>query len=78
MAYRTNAMICMCTNCVSNGALQIKDSLEAEVKKSGLENEIQIVPTGASGLCVRGPIIIVQPEGIFYQSLKIKHSPNLF
>ena len=77
MAYRTNAMICMCTNCVSNGALQIKDSLEAEVKKSGLENEIQIVPTGASGLCVRGPIIIVQPEGIFYQSLKIKDIPHL-
>lgn len=77
MAYRTNAMICMCTNCVSNGALQIKDSLETEIAKCGLENEIQIVPTGASGLCVRGPILVVQPEGIFYQFLKVEKIPNL-
>ena len=77
MAYRTNAMICMCTNCVSNGALQIKDRLEGEIRKGGLEDEIQIVPTGASGLCVRGPILIVQPEGIFYQSLKVEDIPHL-
>ena len=77
MAYRTNAMICTCTNCVSNGALQIRDCLEAEIRKNGLENEIQIVPTGASGLCVMGPILIVQPEGIFYQSLKVGDMPHL-
>ena len=77
MAYRTNAMICMCTNCVSNGALQIKNSLEAEIAKSGLQDEIQIVPTGASGLCVRGPILIVQPEGIFYQFLNVEKIPHL-
>ena len=77
MAYRTNAMICTCTNCVSNGALQIKDRLEQEIRKSCLEDEVQIVPTGASGLCVRGPILIVQPEGIFYQSLKIEDIPHL-
>ncbi len=39
MAYRTNAMICTCTNCVSNGALQIKDRLEAEIKRRGLGEE---------------------------------------
>ena len=77
MAYRTNAMICTCTNCVSNGALQIKNSLEAEIQKQDLQDEIQIVPTGASGLCVNGPILIVQPEGVFYQTLKVKDIPHL-
>jgi NADP-reducing hydrogenase subunit HndC len=67
----------MCTNCVSNGALRIKDSLEAGIRDRGLQDEIQIVPTGASGLCVRGPILIVQPEGIFYQSLKVEDIPHL-
>src|SRR4030042_1314685 len=33
--------------------------------------------TGASGLCVKGPILVVQPEGIFYQQLKTKDIPNL-
>ncbi len=77
MAHRTNAMICTCTNCVSNGALQIKDSLEAEIQRQALQEEIQIVPTGASGLCVRGPILIVQPEGIFYQSLHVEDIAHL-
>ena len=77
MAYRTHAMICTCTNCVSNGALQIKDSLEEEIQKHSLQDEIQIVPTGASGLCVMGPILIVQPEGVFYRSLVTKDIPNL-
>ncbi len=77
MAYRANVMICTCTNCISNGALQIKDALESEILKRGLENDIQVVPTGASGLCVKGPILIVQPDGIFYQFLKEKDIPHL-
>jgi NADH:ubiquinone oxidoreductase subunit F (NADH-binding)/(2Fe-2S) ferredoxin/ferredoxin len=77
MAYRSNAMICTCTNCISNGALGIKDALETEISRQGLQEDIQIVPTGASGLCVRGPILIVQPDGIFYQFLKEKDIPHL-
>jgi NADH-quinone oxidoreductase subunit F len=57
--------------------LQIKDALEAEIRRRGLESDILIVPTGASGLCVRGPILIVQPDGIFYQQLKKEDLPHL-
>jgi (2Fe-2S) ferredoxin len=77
MAYRSNVMICTCTNCISNGALKIKNALEAEVAKQGLENDVQVVQTGASGLCVRGPILMVQPDDIFYEFLKEEDIPNL-
>jgi NADH-quinone oxidoreductase subunit F len=77
MPYRANAMICTCTNCISNGSLQIKDALEAEIRQRGLESDILIVPTGASGLCVNGPILVVQPDGIFYQQLKKENIPHL-
>ena len=70
-------MICTCTNCISNGALEIKDSLESEIKKQGLDEDVLVVPTGASGLCVNGPILIVQPDGIFYQRLQSKDIPHL-
>ncbi len=70
-------MICTCTNCVSNGSLQIKDALEAEVQRRGLEDDVLIVPTGASGLCVKGPILVVQPDGIFYQRLRKEDVPHL-
>ena len=77
MVYRANAMICTCTNCISNGALKIKDALESEILNRGLESDIQVVPTGASGLCVKGPILVVQPDGIFYQLLKEEDIPHL-
>jgi len=77
MVYRTNAMICTCTNCISNGALQVKDALEKEIKKQHLEGDVKVVPTGASGLCVKGPILVVQPEGIFYQLLTVEAVPHL-
>jgi NADP-reducing hydrogenase subunit HndC len=77
MPPRVNALICTCTNCISNGSLKIKDALEEEIRKRGLEEDVLVVPTGASGLCVRGPILIVQPDGIFYQRLAVKHIPRL-
>ncbi|MBN1764374.1 MAG: NADH-quinone oxidoreductase subunit NuoF [Sedimentisphaerales bacterium] len=77
MPHRANVMICTCTNCISNGSLQIKEALEKEISKHKLEDDIQVVPTGASGLCVKGPILVVQPDGIFYQKLKTKDIPHL-
>jgi len=75
--YRAHAMICTCTNCISNGSLRVKETLERELVKQGLEDDIQVVPTGASGLCVKGPILVVQPEGVFYQLLTEKDIPHL-
>jgi len=47
-----------------------QDKLEAEVKKRGLENEVSVVTTGCNGFCAVGPLMVVQPDGIFYQLLK--------
>ena len=77
MAHRLHTMICTCTNCISNGALKIKNAVEKELAEKDLTNDVQVVQTGASGLCVKGPIMIVQPDGIFYQYLKEKDIPNL-
>lgn len=75
--YRANVMICAGTNCVSNGSLEIKAALEAEIARKGLEDEVLVVPTGCDGFCAAGPIMIVQPDGIFYQQLKIEDIPHL-
>jgi NADP-reducing hydrogenase subunit HndC len=66
---RMNLMICTGTGCVSNGAFRIKDMLERELEKQNLQDEIRVVTTGCNGFCANGPIVVVQPEGIFYQML---------
>jgi NADH:ubiquinone oxidoreductase subunit F (NADH-binding)/(2Fe-2S) ferredoxin/Pyruvate/2-oxoacid:ferredoxin oxidoreductase delta subunit len=68
--YRTHVLVCAGTACVSNEALKIKTAFEREIKKRGLENEVQIIGTGCNGFCERGPVAVVQPDDIFYQQLK--------
>jgi NADH:ubiquinone oxidoreductase subunit F (NADH-binding)/(2Fe-2S) ferredoxin len=75
--YRTNLMVCAGTGCVSNHSLEIREALEKELKKQNLEDEISIVLTGCNGFCANGPIMVVQPEGIFYQMLTVDDIPHL-
>ncbi len=75
--YRMNLMVCTGTGCVSAGAFEIKEALEDELKKQKLENEIQVVTTGCNGFCANGPIVVVQPDGVFYQMLTPEVIPYL-
>jgi NADH:ubiquinone oxidoreductase subunit F (NADH-binding)/(2Fe-2S) ferredoxin len=75
--YRMHLMICAGTGCVSNHSYEVKEALEKELRKHGLENEVAVVPTGCNGFCERGPILVVQPGNIFYQQLSVKDVPHL-
>jgi NADH:ubiquinone oxidoreductase subunit F (NADH-binding)/(2Fe-2S) ferredoxin/NAD-dependent dihydropyrimidine dehydrogenase PreA subunit len=77
MPYRLHLMICAGTGCVSNKSFQIREALDREIKKHNLENEILTVMTGCNGFCAAGPIMIVQPDEIFYQKLTEKDIPHL-
>ncbi len=70
-------MLCTCTMCVSVGALKIKKRLEEELAKHGLLDEIQIITTGSSWLCTKGPTLIVQPDDVVYQLLEEDDIPFL-
>jgi NADH:ubiquinone oxidoreductase subunit F (NADH-binding)/(2Fe-2S) ferredoxin/Pyruvate/2-oxoacid:ferredoxin oxidoreductase delta subunit len=75
--YRMNLMLCTGTGCVSNGAFEIKEALERELVRHGLDEEVGIVKTGCNGFCANGPIVVVQPDGIFYQKLTTDDIPHL-
>jgi NADP-reducing hydrogenase subunit HndC len=70
-------MICAGTGCVSNRSLEVKRALEDEIEKAGLAGEISVVTTGCQGFCAQGPIVVVQPDGIFYQLLTVDDVPLL-
>jgi NADH:ubiquinone oxidoreductase subunit F (NADH-binding)/(2Fe-2S) ferredoxin/ferredoxin len=68
--YKSNLMICGGTGCIASGGSKIKEALESVLKDKGLANQYKIVFTGCNGFCAEGPIMIVWPEGIFYEKLK--------
>ena len=75
--HRMHLMLCAGTGCVSNKSLKIREVLEKELKKYKLEEEILIVMTGCNGFCAQGPIMVVHPDGIFYQMLTERDIPHL-
>ena len=75
--YRQHLLVCAGTGCVANHSFDVKEGLQTEIIKKGLQDEIQVITTGCQGFCERGPIVIVQPDGIFYQRIRKKDIPHL-
>jgi NADH-quinone oxidoreductase subunit F/NAD(P)H dehydrogenase (quinone)/NADP-reducing hydrogenase subunit HndC len=63
-------LICGGTGCHATGSIRVKDALEKEIKEQGLEGKAKVVETGCNGFCAMGPIMVVHPDGIFYQKIK--------
>ena len=64
--FRNHVMVCGGTGCTSSGSDKVAEAFEAEIRATGLENEIKVIRTGCFGLCALGPIVVVYPEGSFY------------
>ena len=75
--YRKHVLVCGGTGCTSSDSQVIIKTLEEEIDKQGIANEIGIVKTGCFGLCALGPIMIVYPEGAFYSMVKAEDIPEI-
>lgn len=69
-SYRKQVLVCGGAGCISSGCKEIQRHLISELQTQHLDNEIKIVETGCIGSCDLGPVIVVYPEGIFYQRVK--------
>ncbi len=75
--YRAHLLVCAGTGCVSCGSFKIKAALEDEIRKRGLQDEVEVVAAGCNGLCERGPIVTVEPDGVFYRVPTVDDVPTL-
>jgi len=74
---RTNILVCAGAGCLSCGGHALKDALTRELKARGLESEVQIIETGCMGPCDLGPVMLVHPDGTFYQRVTALEVPKL-
>ena len=75
--FKRQVLVCGGTGCTSSGSKKILEILHEELKKNGLENDINVVRTGCFGLCSLGPVMIVYPEGSFYAKVEPEHVPEI-
>ncbi|MCK4942626.1 MAG: NADH-quinone oxidoreductase subunit NuoF [Candidatus Aminicenantes bacterium] len=72
-----NLQVCTGTGCDTNQSFEIKQELKNEIIKKNLQNRVKVETTGCQGICEKGPIIVVQPDNIYYQGIKKKDIPLL-
>ena len=65
----TRLLICGGTGCHATGSIAVMEALEAEIRNAGIADQCEVIETGCNGFCAMGPILVVHPEGIFYQKL---------
>lgn len=68
--------IFVCTSCRINGqqkgfcyskdAVDIIQRFMEEIDDRGLSGEVMVTNTGCFGICDKGPIVVVYPEGVWY------------
>jgi NADH:ubiquinone oxidoreductase subunit F (NADH-binding)/(2Fe-2S) ferredoxin len=67
---KRSVMVCGGTGCTSGDSKAIIDAFEKALAENGLEDRVEVVRTGCFGLCELGPVVIVYPEGVFYNRVK--------
>jgi len=74
---RLELMLCTGSGCQTLGVAALQEALAQEIERQGLAEEVKIIEAGCTGFCGVAPVMLVQPEGVFYQKLTPKDAPRL-
>jgi len=71
---KTEILVCAGTGCLAHGSLEVAEALERSIRKRKLDAELKLVlkTTGCHGFCEQGPLVVIQPKGVFYKGVKAK------
>lgn len=69
---KVRIVICSGTGCLAYKADAVIEAFHGEIDKQRLQDKVEVRTTGCPGFCERGPIVVIQPKGIFYQKVGIK------
>ncbi len=72
-------LICCGPGCQPSGSIEVAEEIKKAVIEAGWNGKVipQVKMTGCHGLCSKGPLVTIEPEGIFYQKVKPKDVPEI-
>jgi NADH:ubiquinone oxidoreductase subunit F (NADH-binding)/(2Fe-2S) ferredoxin/Pyruvate/2-oxoacid:ferredoxin oxidoreductase delta subunit len=64
-------------SCLHGRSSELIPTLQGEIGRRGLTGEVDVVEAGCRGLCAMGPVLLIQPEGLFYINVQSADVPEL-
>jgi NADH-quinone oxidoreductase subunit F len=74
-AQKRKVLICLGPGCLAGGAEVILEEFDRILSEKKIKNITleAVKKTGCHGFCAQGPLVIIEPEGIFYTKVKKIH-----
>ena len=60
--------VCAGTGCRANNSMRIVEELRKT--SHGSDVDVEVITTGCQGLCQKGPVMTIEPQGYFYQKVR--------
>ncbi|MCP4748834.1 MAG: NADH-quinone oxidoreductase subunit NuoF [Desulfobacteraceae bacterium] len=76
---RPEIVVCHGTGCLANASDKVSEALKAGLAKAGINAKVMpgIKKTGCQGFCSRGPLVLIRPQGLFYQQVKARDADEI-
>jgi NADH-quinone oxidoreductase subunit F len=74
---KTVIAICNGTGCQAYGCKSVTTAFQEEVARQNLAAKVDVRPIGCPGFCERGTLVVIKPQGIFYQRVRPKDVPEV-
>ena len=65
-------LVCTGGGCIASGALEVSAAFSKELEDMGIAANTQVIETGCLGPCAVGPVVLIYPDGVFYQNVNIE------
>ncbi len=70
--------VCCGTGCQAFGGEKVAQAFREKIAESGLQNSVAIKTTGCHGFCERGLLVVIRPQNIFYQRVRLEDVDEIF
>jgi len=76
---RPEIIVCHGSGGMANGSPRVTEAFKAALADAGIQAGVipGIKTTGCQGFCSRGPLVLIRPQGFFYQQVKPKDAEEI-
>jgi NADH-quinone oxidoreductase subunit F len=69
---KQQVLVCCGTGCLASGSKEVAEAFASEIAKRSIDASVDLFvkPTGCHGFCERGPLVVLNPQGILYTKVK--------
>jgi NADH-quinone oxidoreductase subunit F len=75
--YVKTVSVCGGTGCQAHECGAVYEALRAALDENGLAKTVELRQTGCHGFCEMGPLMVIQPSGIFYKKVSPEDIENI-